>query len=431
MPVLKSFAFASNRGGIGKTTSVVQVAAAYAALHTEVNVLVVDFSIHGDSTSLLLGGTQAPSKHITGIHTLGQQRAAEVAANAPQRTAAGLIQAALSHAKTVPSLSESISRMTIRGFARGIFASLGSTPKLDFRNHCVNVSDTTNAAAPNNLFITPSNVSSEDTISALELALLDNAANCGCTSNSWKEAIRPMRQAMTDTTGDWVLFFDTDAELVERAPSRLALAVADKAVMMLSSDWRAYIRLLADARNGLFQFLNTMHKSGLPHSHICMTLMNNVDKNTTASIDYATVVPVPGKALSVTTVPLDFTPAKDVHLEMSFIVDHVFVNQMNLNEFHPLWSRDIVHRFRHFCDNYYAALPKFTGSVDMISTGTGIPVVSLDASCKYEIDSGIDGLGKRKLSHQFDNDVLNVHKGWLNRVAEKLHAAYDPPLLVE
>jgi hypothetical protein len=42
-----------------------------------------------------------------------------------------------------------------------------------------------------------------------------------------------------------VLFFDTDAELRERAPSRLAIAAADRAVLMLSADWRAYIRLKA------------------------------------------------------------------------------------------------------------------------------------------------------------------------------------------
>ena len=84
MPVEKSYVFASNRGGaptplracsphatdpvspvcafpprartgVGKTTCVTQLAATYADEHPDINVLVVDFSIHGDSTSQLLG----------------------------------------------------------------------------------------------------------------------------------------------------------------------------------------------------------------------------------------------------------------------------------------------------------------------------------------------------------------------------------------
>ena len=215
MPVVKSFVFASNRGGIGKTSSVVQLAASYAVSHTEVNVLLVDFSIHGDATSLLLGGTQAPNEFVEGIHTLGQLRAAKVAKASPQRTAAGLVQAALSHASTVPELAAAVSRMSLRGFARGIFSSgkaASATPKkLDFKDYCINVTQTTEEDAPANLYITPSHVSSEDDISALELALLDPNASCGCKSDAWVQAIAPMRKAMQDTAGDWVLFFDTDA----------------------------------------------------------------------------------------------------------------------------------------------------------------------------------------------------------------------------
>jgi Mrp family chromosome partitioning ATPase len=60
MPVLESYVLASNRGGVGKTTALCQLSAAYALAHPEVNVLVVDFSIHGDASSQLLGA-RAPS----------------------------------------------------------------------------------------------------------------------------------------------------------------------------------------------------------------------------------------------------------------------------------------------------------------------------------------------------------------------------------
>jgi hypothetical protein len=430
MPVLKSFAFASNRGGVGKTTTVVQLAASYAFSHTEVNVLLVDFSIHGDATSLMLGGTQAPDTFIKGIHTLGQQRAAAVAKNEPQRTAAGLVQAALSHAATVPALAESMSRMTLRGFARGIFGGGGkpaaSPKKLDFKDYCVNVTETTKEDAPANLFITPSHISSEDEISALELALLDPDASCGCKSSAWEQAIEPMRKAMTDTSGDWVLFFDTDAELVERAPSRLAMTVADKAVMMLSSDWRAYIRLLADARNGLFHFLSIMQKRGEPFARICMMLMNNVEKRTTDPIDFKDCVfeTPEGKKVSVVMVPVPFTPSKDVLFEMSTISEHVFDNQVKLKEYHPLWSQEIMSTFRPFCRKYFDALPKYTGAIDLVTSGTGIPIASLVHTRAYEIESGITGVGKHK-QEKLDNAALKFHKAVLNDVVNKLHEAYD------
>ncbi len=47
------------RAGVGKTTCVTQLAAAYAEEHPDISVLVVDFSIHGDSTSQLLGAPRA------------------------------------------------------------------------------------------------------------------------------------------------------------------------------------------------------------------------------------------------------------------------------------------------------------------------------------------------------------------------------------
>ena len=354
-----------------------------------------------------------------------------MAKHEPHRTAAGLVQAALSHAQTVPALADHMSRMTLHGFARGIFGGAkkpqaAAPTKLDFKDHCVNVTETTKEDAPANLFITPSFVSSEDDISALELALLDADATCGCKSTAWEQAIEPMRKAMTDTSGDWVLFFDTDAELVERAPSRLALTVADKAVMMLSSDWRAYIRLMADARNGLFHFLSTMQKKGKPFARICMMLMNNVEKRSMEPIGFKdSVFETPeGKHVAVVMVPMRFTPTKDILFEISTIAEHVFDNQVKLKEYHPLWSLEVMNTIKPFCSKYFDALPKYTGSIDLITNGTGIPITSLVHTRVYEIESGITGVGKRK-QEKLELDTLNFHKSALNHTVNLLHEAYD------
>ena len=54
----RSIAFVQPRGGIGKSTSVVQLAASLAATRPDLTVIVLDASVHGDASTLLLGGMQ-------------------------------------------------------------------------------------------------------------------------------------------------------------------------------------------------------------------------------------------------------------------------------------------------------------------------------------------------------------------------------------
>ena len=423
MPVLKSFAFASNRGGVGKTTTVVQLAAMYAKMHPLENVLLVDFSVHGDATSMLLGGTQSPPTNTLGVHTLGQYRAMLVP---PERTAAGLVDAVLKRV-AAPELATMLTRMTLRlkGLREAARTVLGANPPaLDLNDHCINVAETTLQPAPPNLFITPSYVNSEEQISSLENALLDPDAQCGCNSDAWLLAIEPLRAAMSATVGQWVLFFDTDAELVERAPSRLALAAADKAVMMLSSDWRAYIRLMADSRNGLFRFLKTLADNRKPHSKICMLLMNNVEPHKQEpALDKESEFSTPEGKRVVKLMPVSFSPSKALHLEMSTIADHMFGNHVTLTDFIPLWARGIISTHHTFYSVYLDAIPKNTASVDLITNGTGIPIASLDAETVYVVDSGMETVGKVK-QDKLDAKTLMFHQRVLEHVVEKLDAAY-------
>jgi len=77
MPVSgRSFVFASNRGGAGKSTLVYQAVSQYAQAHPELKVLVVDMSLHADASALLLGGCREPEEHTQGaavfIETLAE-----------------------------------------------------------------------------------------------------------------------------------------------------------------------------------------------------------------------------------------------------------------------------------------------------------------------------------------------------------------------
>ena len=115
-----------------------------------------------------------------------------------------------------------------------------------------------------------------------------------------------------------MLFFDTDAELSERPPSRLAIAVAKRAVLLVSSDWRAYTRLKADGRNSIFRFLLKLKSEGSAHAKIDMLLFNNVEKLNKDCCD----VPAPANFQDKTPPPLKLkegevappTPPTELHL---------------------------------------------------------------------------------------------------------------------
>lgn len=58
MPALESFVFANNKGGSGKTFTLFQVVNQVALAHPDCKVLVIDFSVHSDSSCLLMGGSR-------------------------------------------------------------------------------------------------------------------------------------------------------------------------------------------------------------------------------------------------------------------------------------------------------------------------------------------------------------------------------------
>lgn len=331
------------------------------------------------------GGTQEPSEFVLGVHTLGMQRAAAAPA---ERTAAGLVQAALTHAITT-----GMARTSLRGF-RARAAPAVSASGINFADHCVRVADVSGAAAPPNLYITPSVVNSEEDDTALELALLDSTSACGCRSDSWRQAVAPLRGAMAATPGSWVLFFDTDAELRERAPSRLALAVAERVVLMLSADWRAYIRLKADCRNGLFRFLEQLRESGTPHAKLDMLLMNGIQKNSGASVD----IEWPADVASVEKTPppagtppaklkMSFTPTKPTQRELIQIAGNMYEHVDDTQRGRAGWFAEeaATGELQAFLTRYLHALPLMAPNVDQVTTGTGIPIVCLDTKTNYKI----------------------------------------------
>jgi hypothetical protein len=308
------------------------------------------------------------------------------AAQAPARTAAGLVRAALGAGDG--GLAAGLARMTLRG---------AGPPPLDLSEHCVGVADVIARAAaasgspaprttaPPNLFLTPSVVNSEDALTDLETALLEPGSTaCGCRSDHWRRAVAPLRATMASTPGRFVVFFDTDAELRERAPSRLALSIAERAVLLLSADWRAYIRLKADSRNSLFRFLEELHAAGQPHARIDMLLANGIQKASgkPVSIPWPADVAQPGTPPPGTPPPalaLPFTPVAATRRELPQIAGNMFAHVEDTAHSRTLWFSQAAAtgELQGFFSHYVRALSLFAPNVDQVTTGTGVPIVSL------------------------------------------------------
>ena len=226
---------------------------------------------------------------------------------------------------------------------------------------------------------------------------------------------------MAATTGRWVLFIDTDAELRERAPSRLALAVAERAVLLLSADWRAYIRLKADTRNGLFRFLESLHAAGQPHAKIDLLLLNAVPKVSGQAIDVAW----PADVASVERTPpppgtpppklaLSFTPVKATQRELPQIVGNLFQHVDDSAASRALWFSEAAAtgELGAFFKRYVRALSVNAPNVDQVSTSTGIPIVSLSAK-SYTVGQSSEAI-------KVDKEALEFQKGALLHVVRGL-----------
>lgn len=211
------YAFCSNRGGVGKSSLAANMAAAVAACKPATPVLLLDMSIHGDSSRILLGGVQPPTTEVQGVRTLGDQRLGELP---PGRTARGLLDATQAPA---PAAGRSWWRGTSVAAAPGVF---------DWQAHAVRPADAhPGGGSPSNLFLAAGGPSLYDI--------------------TFQPTVDALRAALASMTGV-IVIMDTDAELSERGASLAALGAANKLLVVLSSSWFDFGRLLDDKGNSLF-----------------------------------------------------------------------------------------------------------------------------------------------------------------------------------
>lgn len=347
---VRTCVFANNRGGLGKSTGVYQFAAAAAADAAEgARVLVCDLSVHGDVSTLLLGGTQEPTADC-GARTRGGQGLLGVPA---ERTAAGVLQALLEGHRASNTLAGRFAGM-MRSGSGGVSVA----------DAAVRVADHTEAAVPESLYLLAGGA-------PLAAAVAEE---------DWTLAAQLLRLALEAMEGDWLVIFDTDAELAERVCSRIALACAEKMVLLLSASWNDYCRTLDDPINGLFGVLTKLESTGVPFPRIECCLFNHVKQKERTPVKLH-----PGNGLARDAM-LPFSPVKGVHSQMAQIVDHLYeCGWINVERD---WKRFYVGGEESsdegaFSDRYVTALLELPDSVNHASQLTGTPIAMMESKAVY------------------------------------------------
>ena len=325
------YVFVSNRGGVGKSTLVSQLAPAVAAGNALRDVLVLDLSIQGDTSTMLLGGFQQPTNFNPGIRTLGAEKIAQIPV---EHRALGLLNSVY----TTPATS------TWRGFLKP------RDSPFDFKLHSVNVNSAHPAGdAPRNLWLSAGGgelFNAFPTVAALPLA----------------QKLRAAFSKLKDT----IVIIDTDAEISERVTSLVGIAAAQNVVLVSSSNWADYSRLLDDRANSIFDLMANINRNDTDFSaKITKIVFNNVNKRTNDN-----------SAICGSEV-LNFTAPKDDTSSIEEIVNHFYMmTTSDTTMFSRYFKEFSASDPTSFASQYVAGLSAIPTTVLQKSCMTGMPIIS-------------------------------------------------------
>ena len=246
MQTTRSFTFANNKGGAGKTFTLFQLSCQIAAAHPSKSVLVVDFSLYSELSSLLMGGLARPqlTSHTNGMETILQNTTA-------QHRAEGLVRDLMA---TQPSSAQNTS---VFGTFFGRSATNATEP-VDLLNYVVTPAEY-NPHIPPNMRLVPS--AGGESWRKDDNETDDVWWTSGGTE--WQTAADRLERAIASLEPGSVVLFDTD-HLAASPLTKIALGAADSTIVPLSLDEGDFSRLFHDpTRNALFaDVMMPMARSG-------------------------------------------------------------------------------------------------------------------------------------------------------------------------
>jgi len=264
----------------------------------------------------------------------------------------------------------------------------GASSALDLRSKLVQVYK--DGGGPDNIFLATGGVKLH------EVLTLQNA-----------ERVAAMVAAALDKSeGNWVAFFDTDAEVTERPATLAAVVAAQRIVLPLSANWADYNRVVdGDPINSLFPVLRHRISNGLPCAKVDHVVFNSVKLKDSTPCGLHD----DGRRGAM----LPFSPVKNVRSQMSQMSDHMFSQgweDMEL-QYRTIYMDDgSVNDEDAFAARYVQSLYSMPDNIVHVSALTGIPVCSMDAKTKYlDGEVKVDASALDKLQGAMESTV----KAWV------------------
>lgn len=343
----RSIAFVQPRGGIGKSTSVAQLAASLAVQRPDLTVVVLDASVHGDASTLLLGGLQEP-KNSPSARSHGEELcAAQVAAG----KSTFLLMTAF--AGTAAGAAPTTTRAT--GWGRMLTSVSSTTAATEpavalthatiLATYATRVRDAhPTSDAPTNLYL-----------------VVGGATLTGLTNEMAVRASQTIGSAFAAAPADVVYILDTDAELCERPASACAAAAAGGLALLSSANWSDFLRSLTDPVNGITIAL----APPFPPKKIERIIFTRVSKtrNEMTTVAGAPVLP--------------FKPVNAALANIEQIVTYAHDRAQAGGPMQPYIDANTT--LRQFAEDHVIVVPDLPENIISTSVMKGVPVAYMEA----------------------------------------------------
>lgn len=321
----RSFAFVSSRGGVGKSTLAAQLSAAYATSHPDATVILIDSSVHADSSSFLVGGMQAP------VDGESKSMAESILAQSNKDFAA---------------LMNALIAAPAQGLSR-LWGRAPGSSRVNVLDYALKPSDVwASGDAPANLHVLPG-----------------GRALTSITTETAPVMASALAELVRSSPTNYTFIFDTDAELRERVASTIACVAAEKIIVVTSSMWSDFLRILTDPSNSLIDFLNDLTDP----RKIAHFVFTNIPKTRNDP-----------SALHGTEV-LSFKPDKEASNNIEQIVSYVFERSSD-GPFRPLLTMPIEPQITAFTQSKVSGVFAINEKIIQKSTLMAQPIVCMTTS---------------------------------------------------
>jgi len=285
-----SFTFGCNKGGVGKSTLIFQFAPAFAQSNPDVNVLVLDLTLTGNTSTMIITHDQ-----MLAVKDQCQRADLRVRASDMLESLRDFAVHAKNRSSWLPN--------------RAWF----SKNKFDFADHALRVCEHA-SSSPDNLFLS---VGSYDIRQAVEY---DNWSDM---VEAWQ---RTGRSEVDPDSKPWVIFFDTDQN-VASPHAQFALRVSRKLVVPVGLSEMDFERCFEqdEIEPGVFHMLRLLHeeasKSGRsdPPCRLHQLIFNRVNKRTNDEVESGGI-------------SSPFTPTKEDLAQCGSLADRLYELVLNSPE---------------------------------------------------------------------------------------------------